>query len=53
VHFAAGPWFTVRDETSDDWEELGRVWLSDGAQSGPGRLLYRVRLDNPDTFMEL
>jgi len=43
VHFAAGPWFTVIESGEDDWQDLGRVWLSDAQASGPGLLQYRVK----------
>ena len=43
----AGPWFTVR-ESGSEWQELGRVWLSDGAHDGGASLQYRVRLEGDD-----
>ena len=51
MHFAAGPWFEVREAT-EDWQELGRVWLSDGDHSGPGALLYRVRFEDTEDIDE-
>jgi len=42
VHFAAGPWFTVRN-SGDDFEKLGQLWLSNGKQDGMAWLEYRVR----------
>ncbi len=28
-HFAAGPWFTVK-QIDSEWQELDTIWLSDG-----------------------
>jgi hypothetical protein len=42
----------VSGET-DDWAALGQVWLSDGVESGPGWLMYRARLEEPDTSKEI
>jgi len=40
----AGPWFTVH-KSGDDWQELGRVWISDGQEDCIGRIEIRVELE--------
>jgi hypothetical protein len=43
VHFAAGPWFTVFEE-SNQWNELGTIWLANGKQNRRAYVQYRVQL---------
>lgn len=46
----AGPWFTVQ-ESGSDWQELGRVWISDGQQDCMGRIEIRLELEEiPDVL---
>jgi len=44
VHFAAGPWFTVRETPQNDWQPLGHVWWSDAASDGPAVLEMKTTL---------
>ncbi|QDU93661.1 hypothetical protein [Lignipirellula cremea] len=39
----AGPWFTVH-QTGSDWQDLGSVWISDGATDQHGMFQIRVEL---------
>jgi hypothetical protein len=46
----AGPWFTVF-KSGDDWQELGRVWISNGQEDCIGRIEIRVELEEiPDVL---
>jgi hypothetical protein len=53
VHFVAGPWFAVFETGVDGWRDYGRVWLSDGQESGPGTLQVRIKLEDQDWPKEL
>jgi hypothetical protein len=46
----AGPWFTVH-KSGDDWQELGRVWISNGHEDCIGRIEIRVEIEEiPDVL---
>lgn len=34
------------NESGEGWRDLGRVWLSDGKESGGATLQYRVRFSD-------
>ena len=39
----AGPWFTVQ-ESSEDWKEISKIWISNGETDCKGKIDVRVRL---------
>lgn len=39
----AGPWFTVRDSDSGEWQDFGDVWWSDGGR-GDGEAVLQMRM---------
>ena len=43
----AGPWFTVH-RSGDDWQEMGRLWISNGKEDGKGRFEVRVQFEEVD-----
>ncbi|MBX2801588.1 MAG: hypothetical protein KTR31_28180 [Myxococcales bacterium] len=44
----AGPWFTVQDADTAQWEPFGRVWVSDGGQhDGVADLQLKLTLLEP------
>lgn len=43
-HFAAGPWFTVQ-ESGQDWEELDRIYVSDGEHHRQVSVQMRLELE--------
>ncbi|MCG8587549.1 MAG: hypothetical protein MI757_22815 [Pirellulales bacterium] len=46
----AGPWFTVH-KSGDDWQELGRVWISNGEEDCIGRIEIRIEMEEiPDVL---
>ncbi len=40
----AGPWFTIH-KSGDDWQQLGKVWISNGEDDCRGRIEIRVELE--------
>jgi hypothetical protein len=44
-HFVAGPWFTVQ-ESGRDWQELDRIWLSNGTEHTRVRVELKMRLED-------
>lgn len=46
MHFVAGPWFAVFESEEKEWRDYGRVWLSDGQESGPGLLQIRIKMED-------
>ncbi|MEX2186129.1 MAG: hypothetical protein WD875_05010 [Pirellulales bacterium] len=46
----AGPWFAV--QSSGEWREVDRIWISNGQHSQTARAEIRVELEEPnhDTF---
>ena len=40
----AGPWFTIH-KSGDDWQPLGKVWISNGEEDCKGRIEIRVELE--------
>ena len=47
MHFAAGPWFTVR-KSGDGFQRFGELWLSNGAKDIRATIEYRVRFAPDD-----
>lgn len=41
----AGPWFTVH-QSGEDWQRLGRVWISDGASDCKGWIEIKIALES-------
>jgi len=40
----AGPWFTVH-RSGSDWQEMGKVWISNGKEDCRGRLEIKIELE--------
>ena len=43
----AGPWFTVQ-RSGDNWQEMGRLWISNGKEDCEGRFEVRVQFEEAD-----
>ena len=43
----AGPWFTVQS-SSDDWQVLDTIWISNGTETTKARVELRVEMEEID-----
>ena len=48
----AGPWFAVH-RSGDDWQRLGQVWVSNGAEDCRGQIEVRITLDETEEEEQL